>query len=153
MNNHTDISAWRRNLTPCCEIASASIESYPEEGRAKIAEFMSSARTVVVLGHHVKASLEWLWFPFESERGENTCTADLHAKAVVENTGRILESRGWRVLILPYPDACGISFKQLATRTSMGTMGDSFLFLHREWGPWVHLRILFTHATILDTRA
>jgi len=40
---------------------------------------------VAVLGHHVEASLEWIWYPFASERGGITCGADLHAKAAIEN--------------------------------------------------------------------
>jgi epoxyqueuosine reductase len=153
MRNEHNITALREGLPSCCEIAVAAVGSYTAEGKTRILGFMSNARTLVVLGHHVKASLEWVWFPFENERGGSTCAADLHAKVVIENTGRILEAHGHRTLILPYPGACGIAFKQLAAGMHMGAIGESFLYLHREWGPWVHLRILLTDATVLDPRA
>ena len=153
MKKDMDISALSEKLPACCDIAVAPVESYSEEGRARIAGFMTSARTAVVLGHHINASLEWLWFPFESERGGSTCAADLHAKAIIEKTERILQSSGHRSLILPYPDSCGIAFKQLAAGTRMGMIGDSHLFLHRNWGPWVHLRVLLTDAMINDPQA
>jgi epoxyqueuosine reductase len=94
--------------------------------------------------------LEWAWFPFSSERGGNTCAADLHAKSVIEGIERRLASGGHRAVVLPYPDVCGISFKRLAAHTEMGQLGRSFLFLHHEWGPWVHLRVLLTDAVVTD---
>lgn len=30
-------------------------------------------------------------------------------------------------------------------------MGDNFLFLHKEWGPWTHLRVIITNAEIVDS--
>ena len=153
MTGDMDVTEILKSLAYCCKIAVASVDSYPEDGRAKIAELMPDARTVVVLGHHVQASLEWVWYPFESERGGKTCGADLHARAAIKSIGMILESNGHRALILPYPTACGISFKRLAAGTDMGEMGYSFLFLHREWGPWVHLRVLLTDADVVETRA
>ncbi|GEM_PF-1028872 len=153
MTGDMDITEIQKSQAPCCEIVFASVESYPEDGRAKIAELMPDARTVAVLGHHVEASLEWVWYPSKSERGGITCGADLHAKAAIENISKVLESNGCRTLVLPYPKSCGISFKRLAAGTDMGEMGYSFLFLHREWGPWVHLRVLLTDADITETRA
>lgn len=153
MKNGIDISVLREKLPACCNIAAAPVESYSKEGKAKIAEFMTSARTAVVLGHHIKASLEWLWFPFESERGGSTCAADLHSKAIIENMERTFQSSGHRTLILPYPDACGIAFKQIAAGTKMGMIGDSHLFLHRNWGPWIHLRVLLTDAIVNAPKA
>ena len=61
-------------------------------------------------------------------------------------TAVALERYGYTTEILPYPGTCGISFKQLAAKTGIGEIGDSFLFLHREWGPWTHLRIALTNA-------
>lgn len=145
-----DIRALRDMLPTCCELAAAKVDAYPPAGAALIADFMPEARTVLVLAHHVEAALEWAWFPFTAERGGNTCAADLHAKAVVEMVARRLASRGQKTFVLPYPGACGISFKRLAARTNLGEMGDSFLFLHRQWGPWVHLRVLLTEAEIVD---
>jgi len=148
-----DIESLNRNLPDCCDLAATPVASYSSEGQAMILQFLPGARTVVVLGHHIQASLEWVWFPFAAERGGNTCAADLHAKSILESVSRLLESQGHKGLIIPYPNACGISFKLLAAGTQMGEMGDSFLFLHETWGPWVHLRILLADAEVIDRRA
>ncbi len=152
MEKDINISILREMLPCCCNVAAAEVGSYSEKGKARIYELMPDAQTVLVLGHHLKASLEWAWFPFESERGGNTCAADLHAKAVIEEMERTLKANGRETLILPYPDACGIAFKRLAAGTRMGVLGESFLFLHREWGPWVHLRVLLTSTRVVDGR-
>ncbi len=143
------IDELKRTLPPCCEISTVPVGIYPHEAREMIIPFMPDVKTIVVLGHHVQASLEWAWFPFPAERGGNTCAADLHARSMIESVGRILESHKKKIAILPYPDACGISFKRLAAGTNLGELGDSFLFLHREWGPWVHLRVLLTDAEVV----
>jgi epoxyqueuosine reductase len=143
-----DIGSLRRDLPDCCEIATAPVASYTGEAQAMILQFLPGARTVVVLGHHVQASLEWAWFPLASERKGTTCAADLHAKPAMESVLRLLESQGHKGLVLPYPGRCGVSFKRLAAATPMGEMGDSFLFVHRQWGPWVHLRVLLTDAEV-----
>lgn len=145
-----DIEELNRNLTDCCNIAANAVESYSSEGQGLITQFLPGARTVVILGHHIQASLEWVWFPFAIERGGYTCAADLHAKMQIESIERQLKLSGHNSLILPYPNSCGISFKRLAARTSMGEMGESFLFLHHKWGPWVHLRVLLTDAPVAD---
>jgi len=148
MTVQMNIEDMRRGLTACCDVAAAPVNSYPMEGQTLLRSFLADVRTVVVFGHHVQASLEWRWFPFAADPGGSTCAADLHCKAVVEHAARLLEVRGGAVVILPYPNGCGISFKRLAVQTIMGEMGDSFLFLHRTWGPWVHLRVLLTNADI-----
>ena len=38
--------------------------------------------------------------------------------------------------------------KDIADKTSLGHIGENYLFLHKQWGPWVHLRLLFTNAYI-----
>ena len=115
-----------------------------------IRSFFPGARTVLIAAHHITASLEWAWFPFAAERAGNNCAADLHAKSTIESIERQLAHLGNKSVILPYPGKCGISFKRLAAVTDMGELGESFLFLHRTWGPWVHLRVLLTDALVTD---
>ncbi len=143
-------SDLQRDLPSCCNLSVAPVEAYSLDGASLIRDFFTNTRSVVVIGHHVTASLEWAWFPLAAERGGNTCAADLHAKSVIEAIQRRLAYGGNRSVILPYPDKCGISFKRLAAQTDMGEMGRSFLFLHREWGPWVHLRVLLTDAVVAN---
>lgn len=137
-------------LPSCCNLSAAAVDTYSPEGMSLIRGFLPDARTVLVLGHHITASLEWAWFPFAAERGGNTCAADLHAKSTIEAIARRLMLGGHKSMVLPYPDDCGISFKRLAAETGMGELGKSFLFLHRTWGPWVHLRVLLTDALVTD---
>jgi epoxyqueuosine reductase len=137
-------------LTPCCNLSAANVDTYSPEGMSLIRSFLPGACTVLVLGHHIRSSLEWAWFPFAAERGGNTCAADLHAKSTIEAIERWLILSGHKSAILPYPNDCGISFKRLAAQTSMGELGESFLFLHHTWGPWVHLRVLLTDALVDD---
>jgi epoxyqueuosine reductase QueG len=144
-----NVSELEKEMLPrCCNLSAARVDAYPPEGVSLIRGFLPDARTVLVTGHNITASLEWAWFPFAAERGGNTCAADLHAKAIVEAIQRRLVLGGHKCVILPYPDACGISFKRLAAETGMGELGESFLFLHQTWGPWVHLRVILTDALI-----
>ena len=137
-------------LPPCCNLSVAAVDTYSPEGISLIRGFLPEARTVLVTGHHITASLEWAWFPFPAERGGTTCAADLHAKSTIETIERRLILSGHKSMILPYPDDCGISFKRLAAETGMGELGKSLLFLHRTWGPWVHLRVLLTDTLVPD---
>jgi len=141
----------QRELLPtCCDLSAARIEDYSPEGISLIRSFFSDTRTVLVTAHHITASLEWAWFPFAAERGGNTCAADLHSKSIIEAIERRLTLGGHHSVILPYPNDCGISFKRLAAETDMGELGESFLFLHHTWGPWVHLRVLLTDAFVTN---
>jgi hypothetical protein len=81
-------------LPPCCNLSAAAVERYSAEGLSLIHSFLPDARTVLVLGHHIRASLEWAWFPLAAERGGNTCAADLHAKSVMEAIERQLMLSG-----------------------------------------------------------
>ncbi len=140
-------------LAPCCNLSLAPVDVYPPEGMSLIRSFFPDARTVLVTGHHITSSLEWAWYPFPAERGDNTCAADLHAKSTIEAIERRLSLGGHKSVILPYPGGCGISFKRLAAKTGMGEMGESFLFLHHSWGPWVHLRVLLTDGLVADGKS
>ena len=150
MKKDIGIENLRQALSPCCEMSAAPVGSSTPEGRALISQFQRDARTVLVVAHHVKTSVEWTWFPLESERRGQTCAADLHAQAVIENAGRMIESSGFESVVLPYPGSCGIAFKKLAALTGMGEIGDNYMFLHPKWGPWVHLRVLLTDAVIVS---
>lgn len=137
-------------LPACCNLSAARIEDYSPEGISLIRSFFSDTRTILVTAHHITASIEWAWFPFAAERGGNTCAADLHSKSIIEAIERRLTLGGHHSVILPYPNDCGISFKRLAAETDMGELGESFLFLHHTWGPWVHLRVLLTDAFVTN---
>lgn len=136
----------RANLPGCCEASVVDVASCSPEEAKFLRDMLPTACSVIVLGHHVKQSAEWRWFPFESERSGTTCAADLHARAVIERTAVMLKRMGAECAILPYPGRCGIRFKDLAVRAGLGQMGDNYLILHPQWGPWIHLRVLVTDA-------
>ena len=102
------------------------------------------------MAHHVKNSLEWAWFSLESERNNVTCAADLHLKSECEKVVSKLAEKGYYSFVIPYPGRCGIRFKDLANKTGLGKIGDNFMFLHKEWGPWTQLRVLVTDVEISD---
>lgn len=143
--NITDLRAF---LPSCCDARAAAVSGFPAGEAEKILELFPKARTVIVIGHHVRESLEWVWFPFASSRRGVTCAADLHAGFVAEQISCYLASRGWPSCIVPYPGASGLLFKDIATRAGLGSRGDHFLLLHHEWGPWIHLRVVLTSAEI-----
>src|SRR5512147_1283486 len=93
-------------LAPCCNLSVVPVDAYPPEGMSLIRSFFPHARTVLVTGHHITASLEWAWYPFPAERGDNTCAADLHAKSTIDAIERQLSLGGHKSMILPYPDVC-----------------------------------------------
>lgn len=137
------------NILPsCCNIGFLNISDCSLKEQEIIKDFYSKTRTIIVLAHHITTSLEWAWYPHEAERNNNTCGADLHAKQSINNIERCLKDEGYNNYIVPYPGKCGLRMKDIADKTSLGHIGDSYLFLHKEWGPWVHLRLLFTTADI-----
>jgi len=109
-------------LASCCDLSATPVDAFPPDGMSLIRGFFPDARTVLVTGHHTTASLEWAWYPFPAERGDNTCAADLHAKATIEAVEGRLRLGGHKSMILPYPDVCGISFKRLAAETGTGEL-------------------------------
>ena len=132
----------------CCETDFLNISACSVEEQVLLREIMPSAKTVIVLAHHVKTFLEWAWFPLESERNNNTCGADLHSKNVLETIGCALKEDGHTYCCVPYPGRCEIRMKDIASRTALGQIGDNYMFLHSSWGPWTHLRLLLTDAVI-----
>lgn len=138
-------------LPACCEIDSFSISLCSEDEQQSLKDFLPECKTVIVLAHHVTHSLEWGWFPLESERNNVTCAADLHLKSECEKIISILEKKGYNnSLSIPYPGKSGIKFKDLANKTGLGKIGDNFMFLHKDWGTWAHLRVIITEAEICE---
>lgn len=135
-------------IPSCCEVDFLSILACSTEERTLVQEVLPNTNTIIVLAHHVKTALEWAWFPLEAERNQNSCGADLHAKSVLERIGYALKDEGFASCLVAYPGKCGIRMKKLADKTRLGKIGDSYLFLHNEWGPWTHLRLLLTDAII-----
>jgi epoxyqueuosine reductase len=137
-------------LSNCCEIDAFSISLCSENERKLLKDFLPECKTVIVLAHNVKHSLEWAWFPFEAEKNNVTCAADLHLKSECEKILSLLREKGDNSFNISYPGRSGIRFKDLANKTGLGKMGDNFLFLHRKWGAWIHLRVIITEAEIID---
>ena len=131
-------------LPSCCNIGFLNISDCSSKEQSTIKDFFPNTNTIIVLAHHVTTSLEWTWYPHQADRNIRTCGADLHAKNVIEKIAYCLSDEGYSDFVVPYPGKSGIRMKDLADKTSLGHIGDSFLFLHKQWGPWVHLRVLFT---------
>ena len=145
------LSFLAEKLPQCCEIDSFSISLCSESEEHALREFLPECKSVIVLAHHVTHSLEWAWVPFESERDNVTCAADLHLKLECENILSELGKKGYKSIIAPYPGRCGVRFKDMANKTGLGKIGDNFMFLHRKWGPWTQLRVIVTDVEISDT--
>lgn len=135
-------------IPECCRIGFASIDQYGNDEKAKIETFLPDVRTVIVVAHHIRHSLEWIWFNFPADGSEETCPADMHAKLTVEKIRNKLDRKGFVGIILPYPGPCGLMFKTLAVKTGLGQLGDNYLFMNSDWGPWIHLRVVLTNARI-----
>ena len=137
-------------LPQCCEMDAFPISLCSESEVQSLKEFLPEIKTVIILAHHVKHSLEWAWLPLESERNKVNCAADLHLKFECEKVVSELDKRGYHSSVIPYPGRCGIRFKDLANKSGLGKIGDNFMFLHKEWGTWAHLRVIVTDAEITD---
>lgn len=135
-------------LPDCCEVDAIPVTQCAEHEKQALKAFFPECRSVIVLAHHVRHGLEWLWFPFETERNQVTCAADLHLKTECEKLVSLLEKKGGHSAIVPYPGRCGIRFKDIAHKTGLGKMGDNFMFLHQKWGTWTHLRIIVTDMEV-----
>jgi epoxyqueuosine reductase QueG len=144
------LSSLTEVLPQCCEIDSFPISLCFEIEGQLLKELLPEGKTVIILAHHVKHSLEWAWFPLESERNNVNCAADLHLKYECERIVSKLEKDGYHSFIIPYPGRSGIRFKDLANKSGLGKIGDNFMFLHKEWGTWTHLRVIISDAEISD---
>lgn len=135
-------------IPECCRVGFASIDAYVEWEKEQLLVTLPAAKTVIVIAHHIQDSLEWIWHRFPAARGGETCPADIHCLWVAERIKYRLHSLGYRSVILPYPGICGLMFKTLAVKSGLGKLGDNFLFMNDNWGPWIHLRVLLTDTNI-----
>lgn len=129
---------------PCCAAWTIAISSLAVRERRFFDEFAPSSKTALVLGHHVVKKEEWRWFA--QENGSEHCVADDHTKNVCEQLKHVLEARGFRTEIVPYPGESGLQFRFVAQAAGAGEIGMNAFLLHPKWGPWIHLRILATQA-------
>ena len=144
------LSFLSKGLSKCCNIDAFPISLCSESEEHALRELLPEGKSVIILAHHVKHELEWAWFPFEAARNNVTCAADFHLKVECEKILSILAKNGYHSVILPYPGRCGIRFKDLANKSGLGKIGDNFLFLHKAWGPWTQLQVIFSEADISD---
>lgn len=141
-------SDFDKILPECCSIGFASIDQYNIDERAKIETFLSDVTTIIIIAHHIRHSLEWIWFKFSGDGYNETCPADLHTRLTLEKICNKLNRKGFKSVVLPYPGQCGVMFKTLAAKTGLGQLGDNYLFMNKDWGPWIHLRVILTDVEI-----
>ncbi|MEI6424824.1 MAG: shikimate kinase, partial [Lentisphaerota bacterium] len=139
---------FRSLLPECCRIGFASIEDYKAAEKKQLLAKLPSTKTVIVIAHNVQDSLEWTWLKFKAARTGETSPADIHCLSIAESVLHRLESNGNQSTILPYPGICGPMFKTIAVPTGLGMLGDNFLFMNHDWGPWMHLRVIITDAVV-----
>ncbi len=142
------LSCLAESISKCCDVDAIPISLCSIQEKEIMTEMFPKVKTIIILAHHVKHLMEWVWFPFENERNNNTCAADLHIKQECHKVMYLLEKEGYQSFMIPYPGMSGVRFKDLANKTGLGKIGDSYLFLHSEWGPWVHLRVILTDTEI-----
>ncbi|AGB41414.1 4Fe-4S protein [Halobacteroides halobius DSM 5150] len=143
-----NLAEIKKLIPKCCTVAKIDINKCYKNEKRSLEEFLPSVKSIIVLGHHIRDSREWIWSRMKSERGNCTSIADLHTKDIIKEIKNFIELEGYNSKIIPYPGVSGIRFKKLAMKTRIGEIGDNFLFLHNEWGPWVHLRVLLTDTKI-----
>ncbi len=78
-------------LPDCCSSGVVSIEKVGADEASSSTALLPTVKTIIVIGHHITHSLEWVWFKFPTERIGETCPADLHAKSVAERVCNGLE--------------------------------------------------------------
>jgi len=147
MRNTTDnlvhlIDAW-----PCCILATVRILDLPEKERSFFADFMPSARTAIILGHHITTEGEWTWYA--GGAGREHCAADDHARELCEIIKAELVQSGHETEIVNYPGTSGLKFRFVTEAAGLGAIGLNAFLFHPAWGPWIHLRVVATTA-ILD---
>jgi epoxyqueuosine reductase len=129
---------------PCCDVWTVSIDALDNREVVFFQGFIPSAKSAIVLGHHVVTEEEWQWYAMEN--GGERCAADDHARAVCEDLERALEAHGYPTEIVPYPGESGLQFRFVAQSAGAGEIGTNAFLLHPEWGPWIHLRVLATEG-------
>lgn len=143
-----DLDQIQAILPGCCEADALPRSALSADEIGKLECFFQGFQSIIVLAHHVRHSLEWVWYPFDDSPAGVVAPADLHLQRECDRVAAALEAVGQRTFALPYPGRCGIRFKDLAKKTGLGSLGDNYMFLHRKWGPWAHLRVLLTDKEI-----
>lgn len=134
-------------IPDCCNIGFASLANIDRFVESKFLNHYKDYGTIIAIAHHVTNPTEWIWYKFDPKE-ISTCDADIHLKQVCVKVLNILNNNNSNSSILPYPGRSGFLFKNLAAKTNLGEIGKSELFVHRNWGPWVHLRIILTSLII-----
>ena len=137
-----DIS--RQNL--CCEIRTVTVTSLNDRERTFFQNLMPLARTAIVLGCHVTTEDEWTWYA--TADGGERCAADDHTAVVCFRIKEELNHQGFSTQIVQYPGESGLQFRFVAQSAGMGKIGKNAFLLHPEWGPWIHLRVIATEASM-----
>jgi epoxyqueuosine reductase len=132
----------------CCRVGFASVDDYDEKEQNDIKALLPATKTIIIIAHHITHSLEWVWFKSVTEANGEVCPAVLHTRAVAEKIYNKLSSKGYETVVPRYPGISGVMFKTLAVKTGLGQLGKNYLFMNAEWGPWMHLRAVFTNAVI-----
>lgn len=135
-------------LPECCRVGFASIDQYNGIEKEHILKLLPSTKSAIVITHHVQNSLEWTWFKFNAARTGETNPADIHCLSTTKQITNILIHGNFKSFIIPYPGIIGPMFKTIALKTGIGKLGDNFLFMNKDWGPWIHLRVILTDAEI-----
>ncbi len=107
---------------------------------------MPSAKTALVLGHHVTTKEEWTWYA--TDIGGEHCESDDHCAQVCDLIKTRLEENEVVTQIVPYPGQSGLQFRFVAQTAGVGKIGINAFLLHPDWGPWIHLRVMATEAVI-----
>jgi len=128
----------------CCDVWTVSIDALGNREAAFFQGFMPTAKSVVVLGHHVVREEEWQWYAMDN--GGERCAADDHAASVCKDLQDALAAHGFPAEIVPYPGESGLQFRFVAQSAGAGEIGTNAFLLHPAWGPWIHLRVLATEA-------
>lgn len=145
-------STFSDSLPECCRIGFASIDEYRGKELEQIFNHLPTTKTVIVVAHHIQDSLEWTWLKFPTARTGETHPADLHILSVVNEITNKLKSDNNNAVVVPYPGICDLMFKTVALPTKLGSLGDNFLFMNKDWGPWIHLRVILTDKEIIHTK-
>ena len=129
---------------PCCAFWTVPVARLAERERSFFQAFMPSARTAIVLGHHITTKKEWTWRI--TPEGAESCAADEHLRDVGRQCQQALAAKGFLAELAPYPGQSGLQFRYVAQAAGAGELGANAVLLHPRWGPWVHLRVMATQA-------
>jgi ferredoxin len=132
----------------CCDIGFASLNYTDKYIDSKYLSYYNEFNTTIAVIHHITDSREWVWYKNEKGNYPRICDADIHLNQICQDILKILNKKKYNSKVLPYPGRSGFQFINLAAETNLGEIGDNKLFIHKNWGPWVHLRIVLTSAII-----